>query len=188
MTGKVNKSKLINEIKINLKTLYGDRKKYEYLVRIDDKISTIVKNLIEDELKVEEKDPKKKWNKNYQYRLVSSVGNIKEVAPTKSFYQEGIKNGQTLILASPLKLTFSETKHGQGILIQNNNSLAYKQNGDEHEYAISNRGYNSGVNYCEFTLETEPDERNIIIGLTLSRTDFYFANESKGFWGFVPSE
>lgn len=185
--GRINKSHLTQEIKVNLKTLYGDRHLHTYVVKIDDKISSLVKNLILDEDK-EEKDAKKKWNKNYQYRLVSTVGQIKELTPCRNFIEENIRNNNTLILASPVKLNFSEHQHGPGILIENNLSTAYKQTGEEHQYALTDKGYSCGTNYIEFTLETEPDEKNIIIGVTHSRSDYYFNSDCRNFWGFVPSE
>jgi hypothetical protein len=186
LIGRIDKSHLSREIKVNLKTLYGDRHLHTYMVKIDDNISSLVKSLIQDEEKLE--DPKKKWNKNYQYRLISTVGQIKELTPGRNFIEENVKSNHTLILASPMKLNFSEQHHGPGILIENNLSTAYKQNGDEHQYALTDKGYSCGTNYIEFTLETEPDERNIIIGVTHSRNDYYFNSDCRNFWGFVPSE
>jgi hypothetical protein len=187
IAGRIHKSKLSTEIKVNLKTLYGDRKMHTYMVKIDDKISTLVKFLLQDEDKTE-KDPKKKWDKNYQYRLISTAGLIKELMPGRNFIEENIKNGYTLILASPVKLKFSEIQHGPGILIENNHQTAYKQTGEEHQYALTDKGYSTGTNYIEFTLETEPDERNIIIGITTARNDYYFNSDCRNFWGYVPSE
>lgn len=219
MSGRILKSKLKTEIKINLKTLYGDRNVYTYFVKIDDKISSLVRYLVEDEMKFgnvnesssenrdnretnENKENKetnenkesreikerKKWNKNNQYRLIGVNGVLRELNQYKSFIQENVREGQTLILAPPLDLSFSSLQHGPGILIQNNNTVAHKQNGDEHQYAIANRGFNSGCVYCEFTLDTEPVERNIMIGVTTERTDYYFNCDARGFWGYVPSE
>ena len=188
LAGRINKSQLTREIKVNLKTLYGDRKMHTYMVKIDDKISTLVKFLLQDEGQSEVLDPKKKWNKNYQYRLISPIGLIKELTPGRNFIEEDIKSGYTLILASPVKLNFCDTQHGPGILIENNHQTAYKQTGEEHQYALTDKGYSTGTNYIEFTLETEPDERNIIVGVTHARSDYYFNADSKNFWGYVPSE
>jgi hypothetical protein len=188
ISGTVQKLKLSNEIRINLKTLYGERRMHSYNVKIDERISNLIKLLTEDEEKLNNTDEKKKWSKRSQYRLISTVGTIRELVPFKTFYEEGIKNGQILILANPIKLTLSETKKGPGIVIQNNCNTALKQSGEELQYVLSNRGYSSGSNYCEFTLEAEPDERNILIGVSTDRSDFYFSNDCKGFWGYVPSE
>lgn len=168
-----------------MKTLYGDRKLHTFSVKIDEQISTLINLLINEEST--EQDEKKKWNKNKQYRIISTLGSIRELVPFKTFFEENIKNGQTLIIAVPLKLSFSETQRGHGIVIQNK-TTALKQSGDELQYVICNKGYSSGTNYCEFILEAEPDERNILIGVTLARSDFYFSSECKGFWGYVLSE
>jgi hypothetical protein len=171
-----------------LKTLYGNRKMHTYQVRIDDKISSLIGKLLAEEDKIGELEGKSRWHRNYQYRLISTVGSIKELPCGSKFEDENIKNGQTLILASPVKLKFSETARGPGIQLESNNSTAFKQNGDEHQYALTDYGYSSGTHFIEFTLETEPDERNIIIGLTETRHDYYFNSDCKNFWGYIPSE
>lgn len=184
--GKVKRSCLQSFILINLKTLYGERIVHPYKVNINDKISILIDKLLERESN--EKDESKKWHKNSQYRLMSTQGMIKELMPTKTFMEENVKNNCNLILVSPIKLVFSPTQHGPGIVLDSTGSLAYKQNGDELQYALASRGFSSGRHYCQFTLDTEPDERNIIVGVTLSRLDFNFAADSKNFWGYVPSE
>jgi hypothetical protein len=188
LSGRINRCHLTKEIKVNLKTLYGDRKLHTYQVRIDDKISSLIGHLLAEEDRVGVTDLKKRWHRNYQYRLISTVGAIKELRPGCIFEEENVKNGQTLILASPIKLNFSETARGPGITLENSNSTAFKQNGEEHQYALTDLGYSSGTHYIEFTLETEPDERNVIIGLTQARNDYYFNSDCKNFWGYIPSE
>lgn len=188
LSGRINKCHLKKEIKVNLKTLYGDRRMHTYKVRIDDKISSLIGQLINDEEKLGELDNKKRWLRNYQYRLISTVGSVKELKTGSKFEDENIKNGQTLILASPVKLNFSEISHGPGIQLESNNSTAFKQNGDEHQYALTNLGYSSGTHYIEFTLETEPDEKNVIVGLSQARQDYYFNSDCKNFWGYILSE
>ncbi len=188
LAGRINKCHLTKEIKVNLKTLYGDRKLHTYKVKIDDKISSLLGHLLAEEDNLGEVDLKKRWQRNYQYRLISTVGAVKELRAGCKFEEENIKSGQTLILASPIKLNFSETARGPGISLENNNSTAFKQNGDEHQYALTDCGYSSGTHYIEFTLETEQDEKNIIIGLTQARNDYYFHSDCKNFWGYIPSE
>lgn len=55
---------------------------------------------------------------------------------------------------------------------------------------MADRCFNSGRHYVEFTLESEPDEKNIIIGISLSRTDMNFnlSVDTKNFWGYILSE
>jgi hypothetical protein len=46
-----------------------------------------------------------------------------------------------------------------------------------------------GKNYCEITLDTEPYERSVIVGVSLKRTDFNLnPNDMRGYWGFVLSD
>ncbi len=182
---KINLSKTIN---IHFKTLYGERMLHSFNVNINEKLSVLVDRLLTEEEKLKlEKEPKKKWQKNYQYRIISSIGGIKELHTNKSFIELGIKDGQTLVLADPEKIYFSEYHHGPGIVLEKNNSCAFKQTGDEHQYAFINKGFSSGRWYFEFLLETEPDEQNIILGVSFARKDYYFTTECKNFWGFVPS-
>ncbi len=236
MKGAISKKKLSKEIRVCLKTLYGDRKLHTFNISIDKKISVLVEMLIEAETEIEKNitnienienienqnkienqniennqnkieknstDPTisnnikntpphtntiKKWDKNQQYRIISTQGCIRELHLGKTFIEENIKHGQILILAIPLKLHFNELLRGTGIILQNQQHTAFKQSGDELQYAICNQGFSFGKHYCEFSLEAEPDEKNIMIGITLARMDLYFSSECKGFWGYVPSE
>lgn len=201
LIGTIKKSSLSNAIKVNLKTLYGERVLHSFNVNINEKLSVLVERLLieaeklkSDKLyektekieKLDRKD-KKRWQKNYQYRIISSIGSIKELDTHKSFIELGIKDGQTLVLADPEKIYFSEYHHGLGITLESNNSSAYKLTGDEQQYAFINKGFSSGRWYFEFLLETEPDEQSIILGVSLARKDYYFTTDCKNFWGFVPS-
>lgn len=54
---------------------------------------------------------------------------------------------------------------------------------------LCDRGYKTGKNYIEFTLLSEPLQNSTIIGVTHQRSDYYFyMNENKNFWGYIPSE
>ncbi len=70
------------------------------------------------------------------------------------------------------------------------NSVAHNQSGNEdHLLVLCDRGYKSGKQYIEFTLETEPCESSTIVGITHLRSDYYFnINDYKNFWGYIPSE
>ena len=114
LEGKISKQSLVDKITINLKTLYGTRKTHTFLVNIRDKISSLIDRLVEEEFLSNEKT---KWSSNYQYRIVSTNGLIKELNQSKTFIEEEIKNGFTLILAYPSKLLFSETMKHTGIYV-----------------------------------------------------------------------
>lgn len=67
--------------------------------------------------------------------------------------------------------------------------MAFKETGDEHQFAVCDKGYTNGKKYIEFKLETEPDENNIIVGVTKARIDYYCnLDDCKNFWGFLPAE
>lgn len=70
-----------------------------------------------------------------------------------------------------------------------NNTIALKEYGDNHVFAMANRAFSSGRHYVEFSLESEPDQKNIIIGISLARTNMNCnLNETKNFWGYILSE
>ncbi len=134
-------------------------------------------------------DERKKWNYANQFRLISCSGCLKEINPLKSFIEEEIKDHQTLVLMSNVEIGFSELCKGPSVYLENKNKMAYKLGGDDHQFALASQGFSSGKHYCEFTLETEPYEKSVIIGVTLKRNDFYLnSNEMKGFYSFVLSE
>jgi hypothetical protein len=54
---------------------------------------------------------------------------------------------------------------------------------------MADRAFNSGRHYVEFSLESEPDQKNIIVGISLARTNMNFTlSDAKNFWGYILSE
>ncbi len=161
---------------------------YTIKVNINDLIMDLISKLIitEDLLSTN----KQRWNYNYQYRLISTNSNkIRELNPLKTFLQEEVVENQTIILLPQKEIQFNELQMGANIFIENNNSTAIKIGTDDHQMVLVDKGFKTGRHYFEFTCETEPAERSIIIGICLSRNDFYFSlPDPKGFWGFVLSE
>ena len=185
--GSINKTNLKEKINIRLKTLYGKRSIYIFEINPEDKINIILKQLIlkeENEKLTEEKS--QKFNKSKSFRIISSKGLIKELNLSKKFYEENIIDNQLLILAPNHPIHFSEIFHGNQITIENN-IYANKSYGDDAQIALIDKGFNYGISYTEFLLETEPDERSIVIGVSIKRND-YFLNEMNNFWGFVLSD
>ena len=147
------------------------------------KISVVEDNQIKDDKFL------KKWNLSNQNRFISSNGRIKELNPFKSFAEESIKNNETIVLLSPVDIQFSEVNKGSMVYLEGKSKTALKQGGDELQFVLTEPGLTCGKNYCEFTLDTEPYERSVIIGVSLQRTDFVLSTgDMKGFWGFVLSE
>jgi len=70
-----------------------------------------------------------------------------------------------------------------------NNKLALKEYGDNHVFAMADNSFSSGRHYVEFSLESEPDQKNIIVGISLARTNMNFTlSDTKNFWGYILSE
>lgn len=113
--GRISRNNVTENIVVNLKTLYGNRRIYSFDVSIKDKIRVLIDRVVEEELK---NNDKIKWSINYQYRLISTVGIIKEINPEQTFAEEEIKNNFTIILATPNKLYFSQTMKHQGIYVR----------------------------------------------------------------------
>jgi hypothetical protein len=114
LQGIISKQSLTETITVNLKTLYGSRKVYAFQVDVKDHIRILIDKLIEQEQKNEEKQ---KWSRQYQYRLISTNGIIKELDASLSFSEEEIKNNFTLILASPYAIFFSDKLKHTGIQV-----------------------------------------------------------------------
>ena len=100
---------------MNLKTFYGRRETYSFKMSITEKLSNIIKLLVEKEK--DEIDPKAKFVYNSQYRLLSTSGKIKELVINKSLVDQGIRNGQTLLLLEQKKIRWSEVFKGPGIFV-----------------------------------------------------------------------
>ena len=114
LEGRIQKTSLTEKIKINVKTLHGNRAVYNFDVNIHSKLNTLIHRLLEEEDKL---SVDLRWSKDFQYRLISTNGLIKELNPSKSFYEEELKNNETIILASPYKLYFSEVMKHKGIYV-----------------------------------------------------------------------
>ena len=188
--GTINKQSLLEKINVRLKTLYGKREIYTFEIKPEEKINILLKELISKEENNKKNnnsnDKNTKFNKSKTFRIISSKGLIRELNLSKKFYEEKIFNNQLLILAPNHPIHFSEVFHGNQITIENN-IYANKSYGDDAQIALIDKGYNYGISFTEFILETEPDERSIVIGISLKRND-YFLNEMNNFWGFVLSD
>ena len=184
--GTISKKSLLLKINVRLKTLYGKRLIHTFEINPEEKISILLKLLITKEEKENNNDEKTKFNKSKTFRIISSKGLIRELNLSKKFYEEKIIDNQLLILAPNHPIHFSEIYHGNQITIENN-IYANKSYGDDAQIALIDKGYNYGISFTEFILETEPDERSIVIGISLKRND-YFLNEMNNFWGFVLSD
>lgn len=148
----------------------------------------ISKLIIEEDITLSSAD--RRWQYNQQYRLCSTAKDkIKELNPIRTILEEGIVKDQTLLLFPQKKIFFHETYLGPNIVLENNNSTAVKSGSDDLQLVFADRAFKSGRHYIEFIFETEPAEKSILIGLSLSRNDFNLSlGDPRSFWGFIPSE
>ena len=184
LSGHIKKSNLFSFINVKLKTLYGIRKLYTFSLKPDDKIGLLIKLLKEEE--DNDSSLKEKMNQNQTYRLISSKGSLRELNQFSCLYEEKISQDQIIIIAPNHPNKFADKNHGNGITIESGN-IAHKTMGDEVQLAFADKGYNRDTSYTEFILETEPYEKSIIIGVSLSRED-YNINDITKFWGYVLSD
>lgn len=184
LKGQINKAHLFSEITIKLKTLYGLRKQYTFTVKPEDKLNTLLTNLQKEEEK--DKSLPEILNKKQTYRLISSKGALRELNMFRKVYEEKISMNQIIIIAPNHPLKFSDQCHGDQISIECGN-VAYKSGGDDLQLALIDKGYNRDSSYTEFVLETEPDQKGIIIGVSLAREDYYL-NDITRFWGYILSD
>ena len=63
---------------------------------------------------------------------------------------------------------------------------AYKLFGEDPQIAFVDKPI-SDVLYVEFSLESEPDEASVLIGIAVERSDYY-VDDYCGFWGYVLSD
>jgi len=183
------KTNLRVKIIVQLKTFYGKKLTYQIEVNINDPLYSISNALLRvEELVLTEFD--EKWIYNNQFRLVTtSKYKIKELNLMKSYAEEEVEQFQTLILLPQKDIFFSEYHIGANVFLENNNSTAMKVGSDDHQIIMCDQGFKTGRHYVEFSFLTEPVEKSIVIGVCLSRSDFFInMKDPKGLWGFIPSE
>lgn len=131
-----------------------------------------------------------RWMINTQFKIIATNKNkIREINILKTILEEELLENQILLILPEKELYFSEINLGTNMFLDNNNSTAFKIGTDDHQMILANNSFKTGRRYFEFSFETEPAERSVILGVCLSRNDYYFSyNDPKGFWGFVPSE
>ena len=132
-------------------------------------------------------NPNEIFNINSQYRLISSISSLRELCLYKTFEEENIKDNEILLILKPETIKFSPNLKTSHIFLENKRKIATKMDIDDFEFCLSEPGIQYGKRYIEFILESEPFEKNIMIGISLYRNNFRF-NESKDFYGLILSE
>jgi len=75
-------------------------------MNIQDKIRQLIPMICKQES--DNIEIKKKWDINYQYRLICTNGKISELNPLHSFKEANLNHNGTIILLFPEKICFSE--------------------------------------------------------------------------------
>lgn len=176
LTGTVSKAQLLSNLNIRIKPITGKREMISLTMSPYDKIKEIYNKISTEE---------EKYSPSL-HRLISSIGKIRELKIGRTLYEENIKNNQILIVSPRESIYFSSTKHGNQIGIENNN-IIHKLFGEDSQIAFVDKPIKNDVHYVEFSLESEPDEASVIIGVAIERSDYY-VDDYCGFWGFVLSD
>lgn len=184
-SGEIQKTQLKTKITLFLKTFYGQRSKHQLEVEINEPIYEIIYRLISAEANNHSKEDQ--WDINRQYRLISSMSSLRELNIYNTYSEENIKENEVLLILSPESFKFSQIMKTSHIYLENKRKTAFKMDNDNCEFCLVEPGLKFGKRYIEFNLESEPLERNIIIGVSLKRTNFMF-NKSVDFYGFSLSE
>lgn len=176
LRGSVRKAQLLSKVDIKIKVITGKRDLIPLTMSPCDKINEIYNKISSTE---------EKFSPSL-HRLISSIGKIRELKISRTLYEENIKNNQILIMAPRESIYFSSTKHGNQIGIENNN-IIHKLFGEDAQIAFVDKQIRTDGLYVEFSLESEPDEASVLIGLAVDRSDYY-VDDYCGFWGYVLSD
>ena len=118
---------------------------------------------------------------------MSSISLLRELNIYKTYKEENIKDNEILLILKPETIKFSPNLKTSHIFLENKRKIATKMDIDDFEFCLAEPGFKYGKRYIEFILESEPFEKNIMIGISLFRNNFRF-NDSKDFFGFLLSE
>ena len=179
MNGTILKTKLIDKISIRIKTIDSKRKILQFTLDPNDKILKIFTLIAEN-------DPTNSISPS-SHRLIFSRGKIKDLTISRKVYEERLEPNQLLLLAPRQPIRFHDTYHGSQIAYEDDGIGIRKIYGEDVEIALVDKAVSHDSFFAEFLLETEPDERGILIGISLSRHDYY-VDDYTGFWGLILSD
>lgn len=188
LKGSINKSSLLTNISLLVKSISGKRRTFTFTVSPNEVLKKLILLYLDEDTKADKEE--KKSIKSCQprtYRIITTNGIIKELHLNKKIYEENLQNNQLLLLTPILPIKFSNELRGNQIVLENNYTTINKIYGDDAQLAFVDKSYNNKTLYTEFILDTEPDDRNIIIGVCPKTDDFYF-EDCLNFWGYILSD
>ena len=155
-------------------------------IDINSKINNLIENLFTKE---EQNNLPKKYTKNSQIRLYSCSRGLRELNTGYTFYENNIKDNETLIYFPEPLLFFSTTMKGKSIEISQQGRTAFKINTDDAQYSLCNFGYEGGRHYYEIKLLTDPMIRSIVVGFGIKKEEKnLFSCEMNKFYGYILSD
>ena len=187
LKGYIYKDNIKQAIGIKVKCFHNKRNLTSFnKININSKINILIENLFTKE---EQNNLPKKYTKNSQIRLYSCSRGLRELNTGYTFYENNIKDNETLIYFPEPLLFFSTTMKGKSIEISQQGRTAFKINTDDAQYSLCNFGYEGGRHYYEIKLLTDPMIRSIVVGFGIKKEEKnLFSCEMNKFYGYILSD
>ena len=187
LEGFIYKDNIKQTIDVKVKCFQNKRNLTSFdKININSKINILIENLFSKE---EQNNLPKKFTKNTQHRLYSCSKGLRELNTGYTFYENDIKDKETLVYLPEPLLFFSTTMKGKAIEISQQGKTAFKINTDDAQYSLGNFGYEGGRHYYEIKLLTDPMIRSIVVGLGIKREEKnMFSGEMNKFYGYILSD
>ena len=187
LKGFIFKDNIKETINIKVKYFHSKRNLISFdKININSKLNILIENLF---IKEEHDNLPKKFTKNSQHRLYSCKKGLRELNTGYTFFENDIRDDETLIYLSEPLLFFSTTMKGKSIEISQQGKNALKINIDDPQYVLGSNGYNGGRHYYEIKLLTDPMIRSIVVGLGIKKDEKnLFSNEMNKFYGYILSD
>ena len=187
LTGFIFKDNIKETINVKVKYFHNKRSLILFdKININSKINILIENLYQNE---EPNNIPKKYTKNSQYRLYSCKTELRELNTGLSFFDNDIRDNETLLFFKEPTLIFSTTMKGIPIEISQQGKTAFKINNDDPYYALGSFGYSGGRHYYEIKLLTDPMIRSIVVGFGIKKDEKnLFSSEMNKFYGYILSD
>ena len=142
LEGFIYKDNIKQTIDVKVKCFQNKRNLTSFdKININSKINILIENLFSKE---DQNNLPKKFTKNTQHRLYSCSKGLRELNTGYTFYENDIKDKETLVYLPEPLLFFSTTMKGKAIEISQQGKTAFKINTDDAQYSLGNFGYEGG--------------------------------------------
>ena len=187
LKGFIFKDNIKETINVKVKYFHSKRNLTSFdKININSKINILIENIYQKE---DQNNLPKKYTKNSQHRLYSCKTDLRELNTGLSFFENDIKDNETLLFFREPSLIFSTTMKGKSIEISQQGKTAFKINTDDPQYVLGNFGYNSGRHYYEIKLLTDPMIRSVVVGFGIKKDEKNLLSyEMNKFYGYILSD